>query len=87
MFTMKSEVVDWPSIVSDDRVQSVDEQKYERRRFTISKLSREFPQISPTLLYEFIIVRLGYHKFCARWVRKILTGAHKTQRIASALTF
>jgi hypothetical protein len=23
--------------------------------------------------------RLGYHKFCATWVPKMLTGAHKTQ--------
>jgi hypothetical protein len=31
--------------------------------------------------------RLGCHKFCARWVLKMLMGAHKTQRMASALTF
>jgi hypothetical protein len=30
--------------------------------------------------------RLGYYKFCARLVPKMLTGAHKTQRMASALT-
>jgi hypothetical protein len=35
-------------------------------------------------MYEIIAVMLGYHKFCARWVPKILTGAHKTQRIGSA---
>jgi hypothetical protein len=29
----------------------------------------------------------GYHKFCAIWVPKMLTGEHKTQRMASALTF
>jgi hypothetical protein len=28
--------------------------------------------------------RLDYHKFCARWVPKMLTGTHKTQRMASA---
>jgi hypothetical protein len=31
--------------------------------------------------------RVGYHKFCANWVPKMLTGAHKTQRMASALSF
>jgi hypothetical protein len=31
-----------------------------------------------------ITVRLGYHKFCATWVAKMLTGTHKTQRMASA---
>jgi hypothetical protein len=31
--------------------------------------------------------RLGYHKFCARWISEILTGVHKTQRMALALAF
>jgi hypothetical protein len=75
---MKSEVIGRPSIMSDDIFES------ERRRFTISELSCEFTQISRTVLYEIITVRLGYHKFCARWVPKTLTGAHKTQRIVSA---
>jgi hypothetical protein len=59
----------------------------ERQHFTISELSCEFPQISVTVLYEIITVRLGYHKFCARWVLKMLTGAHKIKRLASAFTF
>jgi hypothetical protein len=59
----------------------------ERRRFTISELSCEFQQISNTVLYDIITVRLGYHEFCARWLPKMLTFAHKTQRMASALTF
>jgi hypothetical protein len=65
-----------PSVVSDDLVQS------ERWRFTISTLSCEFPQISCTLLYEIIIFRLGYHKFCAKCVPKMLMGQHKMQRMA-----
>jgi hypothetical protein len=84
MFTMKSEVVSLPSAVSDHPVQSVEQKICERRRFTISEVSCEFPQISRTLLYEIIAVRLGYHKFSATWVPKMLTGAHKTQRMASA---
>jgi hypothetical protein len=84
---MKSEVVSWPSVVSDDLVQSVDQKICERRPFTISELLREYPQISCTLLYEIIMIKLGYHKFCARWVLKMLTGAHKMQRMVLALTF
>jgi hypothetical protein len=84
---MKSEVVDRPSVVTDDLVQSVDQNICEGRRFTISELSCEFPQISCPALYEIITVRLGYHKFCARQVPKILMGAHKTQRVPSALIF
>jgi hypothetical protein len=38
-------------------------------------------------MFKIIRVRLGYHKFCARWVPKILTGVHKSQRMTSALTF
>jgi len=39
------------------------------------------------VLYEIVTKELGYHKFCARWVPKMLTDVHKTQRMASALTF
>ncbi|KAF8766643.1 Bromodomain-containing protein 8 [Argiope bruennichi] len=45
------------------------------------------PKISKTLLYEIVAARLGYRKFCARWVPKILTDHHKSQRMASALDF
>jgi hypothetical protein len=46
----------------------------------------EFPQISRTVLYKIITIRLGYHKFCTRWVPKMLTGVHKTQRMASVFS-
>jgi hypothetical protein len=59
----------------------------EIRRFTIAEFSCEFPQISRTLLYEIITVKLRYHKFCAGWVPKTLTGAHKPQTMAWALPF
>jgi hypothetical protein len=46
MLTMKSEVVYWPSVLTDDDlVQSIDQKICERLRFTISEVSREFPQI------------------------------------------
>jgi hypothetical protein len=44
MFTMKSEMVGRPSVVSDDVVQSVDQKSCERRRFTIPELSCDFLQ-------------------------------------------
>jgi hypothetical protein len=62
----------------------VDQNSCESWRFTISELSCEFLQISRTVLCEIITVRLGYHKFCPRWVPRILTGAHKSQKMASA---
>jgi hypothetical protein len=66
--------------VSNDLVQSVDQKICERWRFTISEPSCEFPH---TVLYEIITVGLGYDKFCARWVPKMLTGVHRMQRMAS----
>jgi hypothetical protein len=70
---------DLPSVVSDELLQSVDQKICEKQRFIISQVSCEFLQISCTVLYEIIIVRLGNHKFCARWVPKML--------IAVSLTF
>jgi transposase len=67
-----------PSVVNDDLVQIVEQKICERRHFIISEVSREVPQILRTVLCEIIAVRIGYHKFCARWVPKILLDAHKT---------
>jgi hypothetical protein len=41
-----------PPVVSDHLVQSVHQKSCERRRLTISELSREFPRIPPTVLYD-----------------------------------
>jgi hypothetical protein len=75
------------SIVSEDLVQSVDQEICERRCFTISELLCEFSQISCALLCEIIRVRPDYHKFCTRWIPKMLKSAYETQRLALALTF
>jgi histone-lysine N-methyltransferase SETMAR len=75
------------SIVTDEFVHKVDQVVREKRCFTISDLSDEFPQISRTSLFRIVTERLGYHKFCARWVPKQLTDVHKAQRMGSALTF
>lgn len=76
-----------PSIVTDELVAKVDEKVRENRRFTITELSLCFPQVSRTLLFEIVTQRLRYHKFCARWVPKILTDHHKGQRMGAALSF
>jgi hypothetical protein len=83
MLTMKSESVYLLSVVNGDFVQSVRQKICERRRFTISELSCEFPQISHTLPYEIITRRADCHKFCATQVQEMLTGEHKTQRMPS----
>jgi hypothetical protein len=43
MFMMKREVVCWPSVVSNDLVQSVEQKIGERWHITISKLLYDFP--------------------------------------------
>jgi hypothetical protein len=73
--------------VSHDFVQSDEQKICERWRFTISELSCKFPQISLTVLYKNITLRLGYNKFFPSWALKMLMNAHKTQRMASTLTF
>jgi hypothetical protein len=72
--------------MSDELVQNVGQKISERWRFTISELLNEFPQLSCTVLNEIITVKLGCHKFFARWSLKMLTGVHKTQRMTLDLT-
>jgi hypothetical protein len=79
-----------PCVVSDDLVQNVDQKICESWYFAISELLCEFPQISYTVMYEIVTVRLGHHTFCARWILRMLMvvhSAHRMQRMASALTF
>ena len=54
------------SIVTNELVQQIEQRVREKRRFTISELSEEFPQISRTSLYEIVTARLSFHKFCTR---------------------
>jgi hypothetical protein len=49
--------------VSDDLVLGADQKICERWRFTISRVSCEFTQISRTVHYEIFTNRLGNHKF------------------------
>lgn len=75
------------SALTDELVQKVDEVVRERRRFTISELSDDIPDISRSTLFRVITENLGYHKYCARWVPKRLTDVHKRQRVDSAESF
>ena len=76
-----------PTIVTDELVAKIKEKIRENCRFTITEFSLEFPQISRSLLHEIVTEKLGYHKFCARWVPKLLSEDHKKQRMAASLTF
>jgi len=76
-----------PSVQTDDLVQQVDEKVWVDRRFTISSLAEEFPNVSRTTLFRVVTEKLGYHKVCARWMPKILTDEHKNKRMASGQAF
>jgi len=51
-----------PSLVNDDLVRKFNERVRCDRRFIISDLSFQFPQISRTLLYDIISSHLGYRR-------------------------
>jgi len=76
-----------PSQVTEDLLKKINEKVRENRRFSITELSEHFPQILRSLVHQIVVEKLGYHKFCARWVLKILTEDHKKQRLAASLTF
>lgn len=75
------------SVVNNDLVEKINNKVRENRKFSITQLSECFPQISKTVFYKTVSQKLGYHKFCARWVPKFLTDAHKMNRQGAALTF
>ncbi|GBN91902.1 hypothetical protein AVEN_137781-1 [Araneus ventricosus] len=76
-----------PSVVNADLIKEIDEKIRLLRNFTISQLSEHLPNISRTVLYEAVTGKLGYRKFCARWVPKMLTEIDKTSRTDAALEF
>jgi hypothetical protein len=83
MFTIKTKVIGQSSVVSDDLVQSIDQNIVNNGASQFQKFHANFHKFNA----QFSTVRLGYHKFFARQVPKMLTGLHKMQRMASALTF
>ncbi|GBO18322.1 hypothetical protein AVEN_87550-1, partial [Araneus ventricosus] len=76
-----------PSVVSADLIKEIDEKIRLLRNFTIFQLSEHLPNIYRTVLYETVTGKLGYRKFCARWVPKMLKEIHKTSRMGDALEF
>jgi hypothetical protein len=75
------------SLVTADLLDHVNGKIQENRRFTMSKISSYFLHVSCSLLHKIITEHLQYHKWCARWVPKMLTDDHKTKRMGAALNF
>ena len=75
------------SVVNEDLVRTVEEKIRENRQFTITSLSLHFPQIAQSLLHKIVSDKLKFWKLCVRWVLKMLTEEHKSERQASTLDF
>ncbi len=74
-----------PSVLTDVLVQRVETFIQENRRVTISDLEGVIP-VSRRLIHQIVTEKLQYRKLCARWVPKMLTDTHKTNRFTSSLT-
>ena len=75
-------------VFSNERCYWTNGQKNSRKPrnqwFRISVPISEFPHISWSTVYRIVTSKLDYRKLCARWAPKMLTDAHKNQRMASA---
>jgi len=70
------------SLVTNELTVKINEKIYENRHITIKELLIKFSQISQSLLHESVAGKLGYHKFCTRWVLKLPTEDHKKKNSA-----
>ncbi|GFU67124.1 uncharacterized protein TNCV_3675381 [Trichonephila clavipes] len=61
---------------SDDLMQAVETKIPEKRRFTITTLSLEFPDDSRSVVYTIVTEDLNFKKLCSRWVPRLLTAEH-----------
>ncbi|GFX62713.1 histone-lysine N-methyltransferase SETMAR [Trichonephila clavipes] len=55
------------SVITDDLMQAVETKIRENRRFTITTLSFEFPDISRSVVYKIVTEDLNFKKLCSRW--------------------
>ncbi|XP_046676126.1 histone-lysine N-methyltransferase SETMAR-like [Homalodisca vitripennis] len=74
-----------PSVITEDLVKAVDENIREDRRFTVSSLAIEFPNVST--LFKIVSEILDFRKFCSHGVPRLLTEEHKKRRMGIALEF
>jgi hypothetical protein len=74
-------------LISDDLLQEIEGEICANRRLMRRELHHTVPEVSKTTIYEAVTEKLGYRKFCARWVPKMVTGSHKTKRMGSELNF
>ncbi|GFT77638.1 histone-lysine N-methyltransferase SETMAR [Trichonephila clavipes] len=75
----------WPSVITGDLMQTVETKVRENRRFTITTLSLEFPDVSRSVVYKIVTEYLNFKKLCSRWVPQLLIAEYKEKRFAISL--
>jgi hypothetical protein len=83
--TLKSEVVGWSSVMSDDLVRRSKILKHDASQIQTFRVN--FHEFYALFYSEIITVRLDGQKLCAMRVPKMLIGTQKTQRMVSAFIF
>ncbi|GBN97898.1 hypothetical protein AVEN_171224-1 [Araneus ventricosus] len=71
--------------ITEELVRCIDERVRSDRRFAISDLSKNFQNISRSLLQEILTEHLHYKKLCSRWVPKTQTDVQKRNRMGAVL--
>ncbi|GFU35788.1 uncharacterized protein TNCV_1083521 [Trichonephila clavipes] len=61
------------SVITDDLMQAVETKIRGNRRFTISTLSLEFPDVSQSVVFKIGTEDLNFKKLCSRWAPRLLT--------------
>ncbi|GFR16556.1 uncharacterized protein TNCT_546201 [Trichonephila clavata] len=59
----------------------------ENRRFTITTLSLEFPDVSRSVVDKIATEDISFKKLYSRWVPRLFTAEHKRKRFVSSLDF
>ncbi len=81
-----------PSVITEDAINTVQALIDDDRRITVAEVERYFNDvvcdpISHRTVVKIIWNRLDNRKICTRWVPKLLTEEHTTNRMAAGLDF
>ncbi|GFX47307.1 HTH_48 domain-containing protein [Trichonephila clavipes] len=75
------------SVITDDLMQSVKTKIREKRRFPLTTLSLEFPDVSWSVVCKIVTEDLNFKKLCSRWVSRLVKLEHKDKRFATSFDF
>ncbi|GFX94732.1 uncharacterized protein TNCV_4800091 [Trichonephila clavipes] len=77
---------DRPSVITADLRQGVETKILENKRFTITTLSLEFPDLSRWVVYKIVTKDLNFKKLCSRWIPRLITAEDKEKRFSISLS-